>query len=338
MMRHLVPALVAPAALVAQSVVVPNANATTLGTSQLNSIVRNAANPRSYQYGVNASELAGIPLGSVITGVSLRFMVFSGNSPTWPPADVTWTNYDIHVGPAVPTASWTGTAAANFAAPPQLVRSGPLTLDAAAFVNNGVAAVPNPWAEFYFDFQTPYLYLGGDLAMLFSHPGSTTTAIAQYPECVAVNAATHGVARVENAYPGGGASTATTFYVMRIHYGYGAGCPGGSGTAPVLVQNANTTNGAGGNIRLTIVNAPAGSLCVLALGVTQLSVPIGAGCDLLVSPDVLLALLADTKGRAVQDIPIPASVIGSFFAQGGVLDPLAANGLSVTNGVSPAAQ
>jgi hypothetical protein len=333
----LAPVLLAPA-LLAQSVVVPNANATTLGTSQLNSIIRNAANPRSYQYGINAGELAGVPLGSVITGVSLRFMVFASNSPTWPPTDITWTNYDVYVGPAIPTATWTGDAMANFAAPPTQVRSGPLTLDANAFVNNGVAGVPNPWAEFYFDFQTPYLYLGGDLAMLFSHPGSTSTLTALYPETVASNAATYGVGRSQSVYPAGTASAATTFYVMRVHYGYGVGCPGGSGTAPVLVQNGNTANGAGGNIRLTIVNAPASSLCVMALGFTQLAVPIGNGCTLLTSPDVMLAMLSDTKGRAVQNIPIPPAVLGSFFAQGGVLDPLAAGGLSVTNGVTPAAQ
>lgn len=329
--------LVLGGGLLAQSVVVPNANATTLGTSQLNSVIRNAGNPRTYQYGINASELAAVPVGSVITGISLRFMVFGSNSPSWPPADITWNNYDIHVGPAIPTASWVADPASNFASPPQQVRSGPMTLDAGVFTNLGVASTPNPWAEFYFDFQNPYLYLGGDLALLFSHPGSLDPATAQYPETVASNAAAYGVARSQSVYPAGTATVATTYYVMRIHYGYGVGCPGTGGLTPVLVQNANTTGGLGGTIALQVANAPAASLVVFALGFTQLNVPIWGSCSLLVSPDVLLLQLANSKGRAVQNIPVPPAALGSFFAQGGVLDAGAPGGISVTNGVSPQA-
>ena len=322
--------------LCAQSVVVPNANATTLGTGQLNSIVRNAGNPRSYQCGINASELAGIPAGSVITGISLRFMVFGSNSTSWPASDIVWNNYDIFVGPAAPTAGWGADPSLNFSAPPQQVRSGPMTLDAGSLVNLNIPATPNPWSEFYFHFQTPYLYLGGDLAMLFSHPGSTDAAIAQYPETVVSNAATYGVARVQSIYPAGTASTATTFYVMRIHYGYGAGCPGSSGT-PVLVQNGNTTGGLGGNISLQVGNAPATAIAVFALGFTSLSVPIGNGCTLLTTPDVLLLQITDAKGRATQNFPVPPGAIGSFFAQAGILDATAPGGLTVSNGVSPTA-
>lgn len=330
-------AAVTASTLSAQSVVVPNANATTLGTGQLNSLVRNAGNPRSYQYGINQGELAAVPIGSVITGVSARFMVFSGNSPSWPLTDLTWTNYDIFVGPANPTASWVADPALNFASAPQAVRTGPMTLDANVFTNLAVTGTPNPWAEFYFDFQTPYLYLGGDLAMLFSHGGSTSAAIAQYPETVASNASVHGVARSQNFYPAGTSSTSTTFYVLRVHYGYGAGCPGASGTAPVMVQNGDTTGGLGGTIRLQVGNAPAAVPVVFALGFTQLSAPIGNGCNLLVSPDVLLLQISDANGRARQTVPVPPGVTASFFAQGGVLDAAAPGGLTVSNGVSPSA-
>ncbi|MEO6597551.1 MAG: hypothetical protein ABIP94_22635 [Planctomycetota bacterium] len=333
----LLPICLLTGGLFAQSVVVPNANATTLGTSQLNSIIRNAANPRTYQCGVNASELAGIAPGSVITGASLRFMVFASNSASWPPADITWTSYDISMGPAMPTAAWVADPLLNFASPPQQVRSGPMTLDAGVFTNFGVAATPNPWAEFYFDFQTPYLYLGGDLAFLFSHPGSTDPGTAQYPEVVVSNAATYGVGRVQSIYPAGTATAASSFYVMRIHYGYGAGCPGSSGTAPVLVQNGDTSGGGGGNIFLQVGNALPGSIVVWALGFTQLAVPIGNGCNLLVTPDVLSFQIANAKGRAVLTFAVPPGVVGSFFAQGASLDPGVPGGLAVTNGVSPLA-
>lgn len=332
----LFPALTA--ALLAQSVVVPNANANVGGGGGTNTLIRNANNPRTYQQGINASELTGIPVGSVITGVSLRFSISASNPASWPPADVSWTSYDIFMGPANPTASWVADPMLNFASAPQQVRTGPVTIDANSFVDTAVLPAPNPFADFYFDFQNPFLYLGGDLAILFSHPGSSDTANAPFPETVASNAATHGVSRSQSIYPASSATAtaAASFYVMRVHYGYGTGCGGATGT-PVLVQNANTTGGAGGNIRLTIVNAPASSLCVYALGFTQLSVPISSGCTLLVSPDVLLAELADTKGRAVTNVVIPPAVTGAFFAQGGVLDPTAPGGLSVTNGVSPSA-
>lgn len=323
-------------AALAQSVVVPNANATALGTSQLNSIVRNAGNPRTYQYGINASELAGIPVGSSIVGVSLRFMVFSGNSASWPPADITWSTYDIAIGPAQPTASWVADPALNFAAPPTQVRTGPMVLDAGSFTNLGVAATPNPWSEFYFNFQTPYTYLGGDLALLFSHPGSNDAATAQYPEVVNSNAAAHGVGRVQSIYPAGIATTSSTFYVMRIHYGYGTGCPGSAGT-PMLVQNGNTAGGVGGTISLQVANAPAAGIAVFALGFTQVAVPLGNGCTLLTTPDVLLVQFANANGRATLNIPVPPAVTASFFAQAGVLDATAPGGLTTSNAVAPSA-
>lgn len=326
------------AGLAAQSVVVPNANANVRGTAQLNTIIRNAGNPRTYQYGINASELAGIPVGSLLTGVSLRFQAFASNSPSWPPANITWNNYDIWVGPAIPTATWGADFFLNFSATPQQVRSGPMTLDAGVFTNtNPPAPTPNAWAEFYFDFKNPTQYLGGDLAFLFSHPGSLDPATAQYPETVTSNPAAYGVGRTASVYPPGITSSATTFYVMRIHYGYGFGCPGSSGSPPVLVLNGNTSGGLGGNMLFQAGNAPANAPVIFAIGFTSTSIPIGNGCDLLVSLDLLIPSAANALGRAVLPIAIPPGLIISAFAQAGVADPLAPGGLTVTNGVSPSA-
>ena len=223
----------------AQTVVVPDANAATVGTGQLNSIIRNQANPQTFQQVIDAAQLAGIPVGSVITGISLRFPLLVSNPASWPPAPITWSTYDIRIGPANPTASWVADPLLNFAAPPQVVRTGPLTMEHGVFANLATAGVPNPLAESDFNFQTPYLYLGGDLALLFSHPGSNDPALAQCPETVASSAATHGIGRAQSVYPAGTVTTASSFYVMRVHYGYGAGCPGSAGT-PVLVQDADT--------------------------------------------------------------------------------------------------
>lgn len=324
--------------LFAQSVVVPNANANLRGTSQLNSIIRNAANARSYQYGINAAELANVPVGSVITGVSLRFMVFASNTASWPPADITWANYDIYAGAANPTAGWGGDPFANFSGAPQMVRSGPMVLDANSFTNtNPAAPLPNAWSEFYFDFQQPFLYLGGDLALLFSHPGSTSTATALYPETVVSDANTYGVARVQSIYPAGTASTATTFYVMRIHYGFGAGCPGGSGTPPVLVQSGNTEGGLGGVINLQIGNAPTSSPAAIVFGQGTTFTPLSNGCTLLVNPLATVIVITNANGRAALPFSVPPAVQAAFNVQGAVLDAGALGGFTVTNGVSPSA-
>jgi hypothetical protein len=302
--------------------------------AQLNSIIRNQNNPRTYQYGINAVELAGVPTGAVITGVSLRFSTLTSNPASWPATDITWNDYSIWAGPAQPTASWGTDPWQNFLGTPTQVRSGPMTLDAGTFGNlNPPGTTPNPWSEFYFDFQQPILYLGGDLAMLFSHPGSNDPNLAQYPEVVTSSAATYGVGRSQSVYPPGTTLAASTFYVMRVHYGYGMGCPGGSGTPPVLVQNANTAGGLGGAINLQIGNAPAAILFGFRIPPT----PLGNGCDLMLSPVGSVFLFADAKGRAALQLTIPPAVQAMFAAQGAVLDPGAAGGYTTTNGVEPQA-
>jgi len=321
----------------AQSVVVPNANANVAGSTGLNTIIRNAGAPRTYQYGASAAELTNVPIGSVITGVSVRLYTGGVLLPAWPATDVTWSTYDIWAGPAAPLAGWGVDPAANFSSPPQQVRTGPLTLDAGDFSNLGLAGTPNPWAEFYFDFQQPYLYLGGDLALLFSHPGSNSAAAAEFPDVVVPDAATHGVSRSQSVQNGNNTVVAN-FYVMRIHYGYGAGCAASSGNVPVLVQNADLTGGTGGDLLFTTVNAAPGSLALLAGGFSQLGAPIGGGCTLLVSPDVVLfAGITDAKGRVTLSLSVPAAAAGSFFAQGAVLDSALPLGFCVTNAVSPSA-
>lgn len=328
----------ASAPLLAQSTVVPNANATTRGTSQLNSIIRNAANPRTYMLGVNASELAGIPLGSFINGFSLRFMVFGTNPASWPPADITWSSYDIFVGAAIPVATFTGNFMANFASPPVQVRSGPMVLPANTYTNtNPPAPGVNAWGEFYFDFQVPYQYLGGDLGLLFSHPGSNDPATAMYPETVASSLTTYGGAFTQSTYPVGSSGAATTYYVHRIHYGIGTGCPGTGGLTPNLVQNQNTTGGLGGPIRLTVSNAPATTVGLIVFGLQVVPIPLPNNCTLMTAPITNTVLLTNATGSSSFTLNVPAGVLGSMTAQVIVIDGGASGGFTVTNAVRPAA-
>ena len=338
-MLRCLPFVVLGTALAAQSVVVPNANAATRGTSQLNSLIRNSANPRTYMYGIPAAELAGIPAGSMLTGVSFRFMVFASNSPSWPPADITWNDYQIFAGPAVAPASFTGNFLGNFSSPPVQVRSGPMRLPAGTYVNTTPPApAPNAWGEFYFDFQTTYLYTGGDLGLLFSHPGSNDTATAQYLETVASSPSTHGVAFTQSVFPPGVAGASSTFCVIRVHHGYGRGCAGSGGRTPMLVANQGTSGAQGGPILLATANAPANAPCAYVVGAIRASLPLPNGCTLLLPPMVTVPLTLDAFGGNVLRLTVPPNVLGVIDVQTAVIDAGAPGNFTLTNGVEPVAR
>ena len=324
-------ALLACPALFAQSVVVPAANATVAGISGLNTLVRNAGNPRTYMLGINAAELSGLPVGDMIVGVSFR--QYNGGATTWPPTDVLWTDYEVSIGPCVPTASFTTTFATNFLVPPVLVRDGAMVLPANTF--SGVGTV-KPWGEFYFNLQTPVPYVGGDLGILFSHPGSTA-ATNCFLDNVASNAAAHGVAVSGAAFQSPTGTVGAAFCIARVHYGYGSGCPGTGGMTPVLVENANTTSGLGGNILLTTSNVLAGSPAVMVFGLGRVVTPLPNGCNLLTPPLATLFFLCDPNGNGTINISVPPALTASFNAQAVVLDPGAVGGYTSSNGVEPSA-
>ena len=324
--------LLACPALLAQSVVVPAANATTAGISGLNTLVRNAANPRTYMLGINAAELAGVPVGDMIVGVSFR--QYNGGATAWPPADVLWTDYEVSIGPCVPTAAFTTSFAANFLTPPVLARDGAMVIPANTYSAVGTV---KPWGEFYFNLQTPVPYVGGDLGILFSHPGSTA-ATNCFLDNAASNAAAHGVAMTASLFQAttGGPATAA-FCIARVHHGYGTGCPGTGGMAPVLVENANTAGGLGGTILLTTSNVQAGSAAVMVFGLGRAAAQLPNGCNLLTTPLATLFFLCDPNGNGVISINVPPALTATFNAQAVVLDAGALGGYTSSNAVEPSA-
>ncbi|MCB9881787.1 MAG: hypothetical protein H6834_08365 [Planctomycetes bacterium] len=205
-----------------------------------------------------------------------------------------------------------------------------MTLPANSFTNTSPPApTPNAWSEFYFAFQQPYVYTGGDLALLFSHPGSNDSSLAPYPETVASSASTYGVGYYDTSYPPGSAGALSTFYVHRLHFGYGDSCPAG-GTAPVLVLNGNTTGG--GTVLLTLQNGPASAPATWLIGLGRTSIPI-LGCTLLTLPLFDSSTVLDGNGIARLPETIPPFLRGSANIQGIVLDPSAPYGFATSNGV-----
>lgn len=316
--------------LVAQSIVVPAQFANITGSTGLNTIVRDAGQPRTYMMGVNASELTAIPIGDFIVGLSFR--QWSGGTTAWPPSDCAWGDYEISLGNCVPTTGWSTTFASNWLGTPVLARDGAMVMPAGVFT---AGATPNRFIDFFFDLQTPFQYLGGDLGILFSHPGSNLTTNC-FPDAVASSAVTHGVAMSASAFQAatGGAATAS-YYVTRIHYGYGLGCAGTGGMTPVLVQDANVTGG--GAIQVALGNGPANAAALFVLGFGRAMIPLPNLCMLYTPPLATNFALLDNNGRSTLVVNIPPAITGSFNAQALVLDAGGPGGFSSSNGVEPSA-
>lgn len=158
-----------------QYVVAPNAYATTPASQHgISTFLGSSSSPQTGQMLLNANQLTGVGVGSLITGLTFRLYTKTSASSPFPSKSATWANYDISIGQSVAPldASADGTFADNFIGTPTLVRSGSLTLSAGSFTANGVATAANPWG-YEIKFQTPYTYTGGNLGIQISQSGSS---------------------------------------------------------------------------------------------------------------------------------------------------------------------
>jgi hypothetical protein len=166
--RAVVMALAWPVVAAGQSfVVAPNIYENTEGPGSSNSLIRNAGNPRTVQIIFSATQLTEM-VNRNITGVTYRLSnVLPGGYPL---VTTTWSQYQIRLGPSVAPASAGTTFADNFLTATTLVRTGPLTVPPFAW-QVGSPPNPSPWG-IEITFNTPYLYTGGNLGLLVTHPGS----------------------------------------------------------------------------------------------------------------------------------------------------------------------
>ncbi|MBN1774374.1 MAG: hypothetical protein JXB32_24145 [Deltaproteobacteria bacterium] len=319
----------------AQSVVVPNAYTTLTGTTGYNSLLRDAGNPRTYQCGIAASELSALSVGAEIVGLSFR--VYSGATAVWPATATSWNNYDITLAEAaLPIPSFSTTFAANMKNP-VAVRKGPMTIPACTYAV--AASNPNPFDTFYFAFQRPYTYAGGDLVYWISHDGNTASTYA-YHDAVSSSTATYGLARIAGSYNATTSSTAqTVFFVARLHYGYGpAGCSGANGSLNlILSHHLVAPTPAPGSVNLAVTNgqphAVGGILIAPTPGVVP--VPLPGGSNLLLYPLFLahLPFQLDPSGRFDLHVRFPAATLGVEL-QAYATDTTTPAGFVATNAVS----
>jgi len=319
--------------LAAQSVLVPASSASVRGTTGLNTLTREQGNARTYQFGLAASQLAGIPGGSVINGMSFRMAVSSANPAVWPSADVNFADYEIRIGEALPITNFSDSFQGNYLQTPQLVRDGALVMPAAKWTNTSSLPSPqaNPIADFYFDFQVPYFYAGGDLAITIAHTGSGATNSA-YFDAIPSSPASGFTALSANSFSAA-TGTSVPFIIPRLHYGYGVGCPGTEGKIPNLVLRANVA--AGGTLHMELANGLPNALSVIGLGLVRTSTALPSGCTLLNNLDVTLFSALDGRGQAVYELVTVPGIPFPFYSQGGVFDPTSLLGYTLSNGVSP---
>ena len=311
-----------------QSVVVPNGNAAVRGNGGVNSL----AAVRTFMLGIPASELAGIPRGSVLNGVSFR--ASSGSGAAWPPGDVTYANCDVTVGYAHPIVNWVPGFMSNFVStplPPAQVRTGPMVIEAGTYVRLGLPAPqPNPWGDFFWDFQKGFVYVGGDLGMLFTHPGNLTPA-PPLVDMLTTNPAA-GVCFYSTTQQAASGTKANFFNITRIHWGYGHGCPGTGGMVPNLVQTNDVAGG--GAVTFGIANAPPGGVAFHVIGATPASVALPNGCTLLATPTIVFPVVLNANGRHALTASFPPGLSLTAHAQVFVIDPGAPGGFSASNGVT----
>lgn len=127
---------------------------------------------------------------------------------------------------------------------------------------------------------------------------------------------------------------------------FGAGCAGVAGNPGLAAANSP---GLGATLQLDATNLdPAAPISVMVAGISNTTSPLGplpvdlqvvgfgAGCDLLVSPDVLLTFAAAAgSGSLTLAIPSSSQFLGAqLYFQCGSFDTVALGGLAVSNGVA----
>lgn len=143
--------------------VVPGAYTSTVGTGVFLGPLTGSA--RTYQMLIAASELTDLA-GKNLTSISFRL---SGSaSAAWPASQATFNNYDIYLSGSVQPAVRSLTFANNVSGTQTLVRSGALVIPAGAFT---FGSAPNAFT-FDINFNTAYLYTGGNLLVEIRHSGS----------------------------------------------------------------------------------------------------------------------------------------------------------------------
>jgi PEP-CTERM motif len=196
----------------AQTVVVPNANASVEGDGAASRPIRNTA--QTVQFIIASSQLTTIPVGSFITGLTFRLDPSAlAAQPAFP---VNYSDYSIYMGQSAvaPNAAST-TLASNYSGARKQVRGGGLALESGFFPFGGS---PNAFGgNIGFNKEGGYQYNGGDLIVEIRHTGNQAADFALDAQSVSANysALNGGDAGAETATVGSAAAAAA---IMQLAY------------------------------------------------------------------------------------------------------------------------
>ncbi len=173
---------------------------------------------RRYQMVMDARALAGIPVGSVLTG--LRFRQDNSSAAPWPPAGFTFSDYQLRISAAATSAATMSTTyAANVSGPTTLVMDGPLSIAAGSFPGGPASgATPEAFAT-VIPFDTPYTYTGGSLCLDFNHSGTGLGVSAFMDAALSNTTATDFVAGLYSSVSRTAATgVITTYPILQFEY------------------------------------------------------------------------------------------------------------------------
>ncbi|MBX3377251.1 MAG: hypothetical protein KF678_09650 [Phycisphaeraceae bacterium] len=165
----------AGSAAAADTHIAPVNAATTGGTGAYTTILH--AQARSYQLVIGPAHLPNVPPGMAarITGIQWRMASWQAYAP-WPPASVTFQNFDITLSTSLNAAGSLSTVYTENIGPDAVqVRSGALTFIANSFPGGAVTPAFNAWGPLV-PFANHYDYLGGNLLLTIRHTGTGSSS------------------------------------------------------------------------------------------------------------------------------------------------------------------
>ncbi|HMS66256.1 MAG TPA: T9SS type A sorting domain-containing protein [Ignavibacteria bacterium] len=146
---------------------VPNAYSGLPGTVTFTGPLTNSQ--RTYQMLINESELTALQ-GKRIDAITFRLPVSAASA--WPVSDITYANYDIYLSGSVAPQDRSLTFINNVVGIQKKVRSGSLLIPSNSFPFGGN---PNSFG-IEINFDSTYLYSGGNLLIEIRHDGFTGTS------------------------------------------------------------------------------------------------------------------------------------------------------------------
>lgn len=190
---------------------------------------------------ISAGELQEIPVGSQITGLTLR----STDASAWPASSLGFTEYQIDVSTAAARPATLSALYANNEGSDKLrVRSGPLSVLQQSFPGGGNAF----GATIHFD--RPFVYVGGDLCITVRHSGSGSATPVATMDAHGIKARSQMITSSGNINAGSG-TRLDQGPLMRVEYNPSVVAPieasatqGGTGY-PILLS-------AGGNVHQSV--------------------------------------------------------------------------------------